>query len=1107
MSVASTILSAASQLSGDAAILHAIVTGPASGPTSEVALPGGGTVKTLRRVTAESVATGLNFPLLADLADPENDPDVIGTAADVDEDGNRYRWDGDSWELVGPSPDPRITAVEAATAGFENLLAVLTRSLVNQTDGAQADHALNTSGELEAASGRYATGFIPVTEAMAITRFGSAVEDGDFPPYLFYDANHAFIDLAWTTSSTSFDYVDLADAPDGTAYVRLNATNATVEYYLYHPALLEYLRDQMFSLFGTPNDVAGQLTNQFFNKSTGVLGNSSSWRLTGRLEVSADSFVCTGAKPVSETIATQAQLGFYGAASVKAITAIGQANPAPLEIVGHDFVDGQVIDLFVPTSAGMTQLSGESVTVTVVDADNITIDVDTTGYTAFVDDGATATGYPFLGFYNPKAANQSVRVGDLYDTAAYVRVAMRNGETGAVYITRSNPTYDLGLQELLSAGRIDWFAASLVVPGRIDDDGSIAQQTSPIWRTTPFISVVTGQVFHITFTDTTGTGPTVAAYDANGGYIAPLLQLPTNSDRIDQKVTVPATAGPANTPVAKIRAMYRNDKPDYHFWGARSAQAAQETANTANGLIYFAPDVAYGRIQNAVKEPVYLYTAGILGDRSVPLAFKPVTVGDWSSFQGDAVCRIVKPTQGESAVSVRAVLGTGRVEIGDIAVRVTDFDSAVSPAIPLNIVWIGDSTTSQLAGDASSIDGDGTATNEMMRQLTGVGDPALVVAAAGVDSLNTGSEWGAVVTADIRPAGTFTDIYHRGTRGNGTQKHNGYGGWHPSNFLERTNDFSMLFSAPLVAGNSVTGTMTDGTTQRTVGPIAFNTNNATTLADIAAAIQTEMRLYGTGANPPTAVVKDADEITIAPKWNLTFPDDPLDPDRWIVSGGASQATITMPGDGKFNAFWDPDLPGYGPTSEYQFSMARFLETYGWDYDAGTRPSGVRAGGANLAVFIELGANDVGDGTAAGTSAGHIGYMIDQVLREYPDAVIFVLGLWPPSNVNVFKQNTGSIGKWYSPAEIFDEVRAYGEAYRAVCTSSDREPGEIHFLWLAHQTDANYAYSKAMIAPGRHTNDSSLAIAGPGDVVHRRRRGYCDVADFAADCIAWHFLKV
>lgn len=644
----------------------------------------------------------------------------------------------------------------------------------------------------------------------------------------------------------------------------------------------------------------------------------------------------------------------------------------------------------VITSAGTLSLSGpHAVTADsfICSGGGLIADADSNQcvYGFFDDEDA------FLGFYNPRARWEAVKVGDHYATATTVYVTQPSADLSAVYILNAAGDAAANLDTLASGLLVDYFAPSLVTPGRLTSTGGITQPTSDTWRTTGFIAVTPGQKFFITVQDITASGgaPVVAGYDEDKIFTGALLAGSTNDDFVDREIVIPAG-------VAFIRATVRildsGGDPLAEAGTLISVRAAQVLAETqaSTSISYLAPDAAYGR----VDEPVFLYGAGVVGDPAVALTFAP-SAGGFNSFQGARKVRLVKDdTDTVETVAMRVAIGKNRADLGSMAVRLTNTGTAVSPSSPMNIVCIGDSTTSQLAGDESE-DGNGTWVNEMSRQLTGTGAPALVVGSDG--SINNGSEWGPVVSGDIRAALALTNIHFRGTRGGLTVKHEGRGGWRASQYLERTN----------------------------------------------------------------------------------------------VEGG----------DGKTNAFWDPTLTPWGPDgTTWQFSMQYYIENNGWD--VGSTVSGVENDGANLLVIIALGWNDYGSNTDASVSAGHMAALADRINTEYPAAKVWMPSLWAPPQVTL-KQNTGSVVRWYSPAEIFDlSTRAFGEAYRGVC--NDR--AWCDFVQVSHQMDPDYCFSKTSMAPSRVTTDSTFAYFGTGDNVHMRRRGYCMFADVMADKFLYDYCR-
>lgn len=71
--------------------------------------------------------------------------------------------------------------------------------------------------------------------------------------------------------------------------------------------------------------------------------------------------------------------------SSKAITGITQANPGVVTAVGHGFSSGN--EVYLKSIAGMIQLNGQVVVVTVINADSFSIGVNTTSYSAYDSSG------------------------------------------------------------------------------------------------------------------------------------------------------------------------------------------------------------------------------------------------------------------------------------------------------------------------------------------------------------------------------------------------------------------------------------------------------------------------------------------------------------------------------------------------------------------------------------------------------------------------------------------------------------------------------------------------------------------------------------------------
>jgi len=84
-------------------------------------------------------------------------------------------------------------------------------------------------------------------------------------------------------------------------------------------------------------------------------------------------------------------IGLTCVAASTAITGATPANPCVLTVVGHGRTTGDIV--VVAGVGGMTQLNNNLFTVTVVDADHISLDgVDATGYTEYASGGTITTG-------------------------------------------------------------------------------------------------------------------------------------------------------------------------------------------------------------------------------------------------------------------------------------------------------------------------------------------------------------------------------------------------------------------------------------------------------------------------------------------------------------------------------------------------------------------------------------------------------------------------------------------------------------------------------------------------------------------------------------------
>lgn len=73
------------------------------------------------------------------------------------------------------------------------------------------------------------------------------------------------------------------------------------------------------------------------------------------------------------------------------ISAITQANPAEITTsFDHDYETGDIVRIYVPRGFGMTEIDKMQGTITVTATDTFTINIDTTGFSAFSIPGSIA---------------------------------------------------------------------------------------------------------------------------------------------------------------------------------------------------------------------------------------------------------------------------------------------------------------------------------------------------------------------------------------------------------------------------------------------------------------------------------------------------------------------------------------------------------------------------------------------------------------------------------------------------------------------------------------------------------------------------------------------
>ena len=131
-------------------------------------------------------------------------------------------------------------------------------------------------------------------------------------------------------------------------------------------------------------------------------GATVAFQITKLYQFGSSSITQNVSKPVTGTVLaaiggttdTAWSVGATGLLTFSAdisgtITAITQAAAAQITVVGHGLSNG--LTVYMAGVVGMTEINGLRGTVTVVDVDNFTVDINSTGFTPYVSDGTINT--------------------------------------------------------------------------------------------------------------------------------------------------------------------------------------------------------------------------------------------------------------------------------------------------------------------------------------------------------------------------------------------------------------------------------------------------------------------------------------------------------------------------------------------------------------------------------------------------------------------------------------------------------------------------------------------------------------------------------------------
>jgi hypothetical protein len=121
--------------------------------------------------------------------------------------------------------------------------------------------------------------------------------------------------------------------------------------------------------------------------------------------------------------------------SAKSITAITKANPGQVTATAHGFATGDKI--YISGVSGMTQVNNLYFTITLVDADNFTIGVNTSGYSTYTS-GGTATKYGITQT-NPPQVNSAAH-GFNNGDVVYISAAVGMTQVNNLAFTVANKT-------------------------------------------------------------------------------------------------------------------------------------------------------------------------------------------------------------------------------------------------------------------------------------------------------------------------------------------------------------------------------------------------------------------------------------------------------------------------------------------------------------------------------------------------------------------------------------------------------------------------------------------------------------------------------------------
>ncbi|MDC4965272.1 SGNH/GDSL hydrolase family protein [Acinetobacter baumannii] len=348
--------------------------------------------------------------------------------------------------------------------------------------------------------------------------------------------------------------------------------------------------------------------------------------------------------------------------------------------------------------------------------------------------GVYDSNYNFLGIYTDTAALFEIIIGEIYPTAAYVRLSLQSTITSSALINIYEPNLLIN----------DFFKVGGVVNGYVTLTGTFVPSTT--WLTTPLVPVKLGMEFLFNGYGSSTLVSNISTYDSNGIFLNNVFAS-TGVNSHSYKIT--------DSNIKFVRASAALNYP-YSFTGFELQR------DTSKKYSVMTPKKIYA-LKN---EPIFLYSSGIIGE-DLDVA--------WNVSESNKIVCALNPTSNATIpIQLTTINQSGlRETLSEFDVVVTD--TPVDPPNKRYFMCLGDSLTDGVA--LSNI--QGAYVNELSRRLTGVGTQILPSEVSPIP-LN------------------FQNIEFIGTRGDQPVKHEGRGGWRATHYLNNAsvNTISNAFWNP-----------------------------------------------------------------------------------------------------------------------------------------------------------------------------------------------------------------------------------------------------------------------------------------------------------------------